>query len=121
MSVIKKMRKQKAVWWERNLVPDNYGQFGFAAPVEIDCRWDDVGMVQQDAKGEEITTQATVYPDRELKAGDRLKKGDMESGVLDDPLQESDTFEVVRIDQIPNFRATETLYVAYMFDYGRRQ
>lgn len=121
MSVIKKMRKQKAVWWERNAAPDQFGQYGFQVPVEIDCRWDDVAMETHDTNGEIATSQGTLYPDRVLKAGDRVKRGNMDSGASDNPMEETDTFEVMRFDQIPNFRNTETLYVAYLFNYGRRQ
>ncbi len=112
MSVIKKMRRQKAVWWER-LEPDQYGRFSFAGPVEVDCRWDDSGTEFRTMQGQTEMSNATVYPDRVMKVGDRLRRGPMDSNEPADPLDIT-TFEIRRFDQNPNFKATETLYTAYL-------
>ena len=113
MSIIKKMRKQKAVWWER-LEPDKYGSFAFAEPEEIDCRWDDSGREFRNSTGQTEMSGATVYPDRVLKVGDKLRKGEMETDEPLDPKNLKTAFEIKRFDQNPNLRATETLYTAYL-------
>ena len=114
MSVIRKMRKQKAVWWARLTPPDQFGRYSFAAPVEIDCRWDDSGTEFRNGEGQTEMSAATVYPDREMTIGDKLKKGEMESDTPDDPRSLRTAFEIKRFDQTPNFKATETLYTAYL-------
>lgn len=114
MSVIKKMRKQKAVWWARSSGPDSYGQFTFADPVEIDCRWDDNIQEFIDPKGQVTASQAVVYPDRILSVGDRLRRGPLGGGLPGNPLTLTDAFSIKRFDQTPNFKATETLYTAYL-------
>lgn len=113
MSVIKRMRKQKAVWWARG-DPDQYGNFSFAGPIEIACRWDDSGTEFRNGVGQTEMSSATVYPDRVLKKGDKLRKGEMESGTPDSPSSLTDAFEVQRFDETPNFKATEFLYTAYL-------
>jgi len=113
MSIIRRMRRQKAVWWER-LEPDRYGAFAFAEPIEIDCRWDDSGREFRNADGQTEMSGATVYPDRILKPGDRLRKGEMETDEPSDPKPLTNAFEVKRFDQNPNLRNTEVLFTAYL-------
>ena len=114
MSVIVKMRKQTAVWWERESAPDTYGRFSFNAPVEIACRWDDTLQEFLDAQGEKRLSQAVAYVDRIMKPGDRLMRGSLESDLTDDPIPVEGAFEIKRFDQNPNFKATETLLTAFM-------
>jgi len=113
MSVIKKMRRQKAVWWER-LAPNQYGEFSFAEPVEIQCRWEDKGAEFRNGTGQTQMSDAVVYTDRVLKEGDKLMKGELDSNTPDDPKALTTAFEIQRFDELPNFKATETLYTAYL-------
>ena len=117
MSVIKRMRKQYAVWWER-LPADRYGKFTWAEPVEVRCRWDDSGSEYRTMKGQVEISQATVYPDRIMRQGDKLRKGEMETDETLDPTTLDEAFEIQRFEQIPNFRNTETLFIAHL-RYGQ--
>lgn len=117
MSIIKRMRKQKAVWWER-LDPDRYGSYSFAEPVEISCRWDDSGSEYRTVKGQVEISQATVYPDRVLRQGDKLRKGPIETDEPLDPKTVANSFEVQRFEETPNLKNTETLYTAHL-RYGQ--
>lgn len=113
MSIITRMRKQKAVYWKR-LTADQYGRYTFATPVEIDCRWDDLGEESRDAEGQVIMSNATVYPDRVMYEGDKLKKGALESDTPDDPSELTDAHEIQRFAETPNLKNTETLYTAFL-------
>lgn len=113
MSLIKKMRRQTAVWWKR-LTPDRYGKFAYSTPVEIDCRWEDVAQEFVNDKGEMQVSRALVYVDRVMAPGDRLLLGAVESDTPDDPLLASRSFEIRRFDQLPTLKATETLLTAYL-------
>lgn len=113
MSIITKMRKQKAVWWQRK-APDRYGKYSFGSPVEIDCRWDDTTEDFVNMQGETEGSRAVVYVDRVLSIGDRLKRGEMESDTPVDPLTIPDAFAIKRFDQNPNMKATEFLLTAYL-------
>lgn len=107
------MRKQKAVVWKKQATPDRYGKFSFDEPLEIACRWDDSDNEYRDDKGDTKFSQTVLYPDRVLAVGDRAREGAMESDTPDDP-SETTTFEVVKFEKTPNFKATETLYRAYL-------
>jgi len=114
MSIIVKMRRQRAVWWQRNAQADQYGSYSFAAPVEILCRWDDVSQEFLAADGEKRSSRSMVYTDRVMLPGDRLMLGELDSNTPTDPLSVTNTFEVRRFDKTPNLRATETLFTAYL-------
>jgi|SRR6185503_9148913 len=113
MSIIVKMRKQKAVWWRRTVV-DAYGSYSFAGPIEIAVRWDDAAVEFLDPLGEKQTSRSVVYTDRVMTPGDRLMLGELDSETPDNPLSITTTFEIRRFDRTPNLRATETLFTAYL-------
>ncbi len=113
MSVIKSMRRQKAIWWEQNGT-DHYGRRLYKEPQEIACRWDDGSMEIRGAQGEVFAFNATVYVDRVMRIGDMLKRGDLESDTVDDPTKDPNAMAIQRFVQNPNFKATETLLTAYL-------
>lgn len=106
------MRRQFAVYWERT-GSDHHGKPVFASPVEIRCRWVEGAGEFRTGTGEMIMYQAKVYVDRAMKVGDVIKRGEMESNVLDNPALDKKAFPVQRIAETPNLRATETLYVIF--------
>jgi hypothetical protein len=112
MSIIKRMRKQKAVWWKRSTTANRFGKFSFDDPVEISCRWDDKQYEDVDSRGQTTRPMAVVYPDRVLNLGDKLKKGEMDSDTPDDPTTDRDAFEISKFSETPNLRNTEVLYTA---------
>lgn len=113
MSIIRRMRKQTAVYWQRQTA-DAYGRFSFAAPVEISCRWDDYNGEVVNAQGQVFESIATVYVDRDMNIGDRLMLGDLESDTPSDPMLATTSFEIRRMEKIGNFRVTEFLRIAYL-------
>lgn len=119
MSIITRMRKQKAVWWARSAEPDHYGKFSFATPIEIACRWDECGSEYRDTKGQLAISDSTVYVDRVLKVGDKLKLGEQESDTPDDPTELEGVSEVQKFERIRKLRKEEYLNTAYMSD-GKR-
>jgi len=114
MSIIKKMRKQTAVWWARSASVDRFGKYTYDEPVEIKCRWDTKGVEFRDNKGQTVMSDSTVYPDRVLVVGDMLMEGDLESDTASDPTTETTAYEIKRFDKTPNIKNTETLYTAYL-------
>jgi len=108
MSLIKRMRKQKAVYWARGS-PDVFAQFSFLPPVEVSCRWEDTEQEFLNPQGETQVSRSVVYVDRLMSLGDRLKQGELDSDVSLD-----DAVEIKRFDRLPNLRASEFLMVAYL-------
>jgi hypothetical protein len=122
MSVISRMRKQNALYWEAiSLEPDRYGQFTYEAPVMITCRWDDVNELSLKPDGTEFTTQSKVYVESvDTKPGDYLRQTDTavevdEIALLTSetiPQNNEDTHRIEAVDKNPNFKGTETLVTA---------
>lgn len=115
MSIIKRMRRQRAVWWERSDAPDRFGRYSYAAPVQLKCRWEDVAQEFRDNQGQTTVSRSIVYVDRIIKAGDMLKRGELESDTPADPRDiPEEAWEVRRFDQLPNLKNKETLLTAYL-------
>lgn len=116
MSLISRVRKQTAVYWQRSSQgPDMQGQPRHELPVQIKCRWDDVMKEFVMADGSRQVSQAEVLPDRAMQPGDYLMRG-----VLPDvtnaasPKQNKGALVVRAVATTPNLRNTENLYTAYL-------
>lgn len=113
MSLIRRMRKQAAVWWSQTS-PDARGIFGYSDPVQILCRWEDRAERYLDSKRQERVSRSLVYVDRLMRVGDRLMLGDLDSNTPENPRSSNVVFEIQSIAVVPNLRNTETLYQAYL-------
>jgi hypothetical protein len=116
MSLISRSRKQTAVWWSQgSRAADLHGNPQVVAPVEIQCRWDDVLKEFLAADGTNRMSKAEVIVDRVMKPGDFLMLGTLanvtNAGV---PKSNPGTYEVRRFDTNPNLRASENLYTAFL-------
>lgn len=114
MSLIRKMRKQRAVYWKRG-APDEFGGAGYEPPIEIMCRWvSHIGEVRNQF-GQLMDSKATVYVDREMFLNDMLMEGPLDSGTTPaSPVGNPLAFEIQGFEKIPTLKATETLYVAHL-------
>ncbi len=114
MSIIKKMRKQKAVYWEP-LGPNETGMQTYAEPIEIKCRWEDDDFAFIDAAGTTVASTTTVYPDRYLKVGGILWEGKLVNVAFQsEPLLNPNSDEIVKCGKIPNLKNSEVLYKAIL-------
>ena len=112
MSLITKMRRQKGVYWAP-LGTDTFGKTTYAPAVEISCRWDDVAEAYIDRLGATKISLAKVYPSVPVELAGVLWLGTLDSVVhLLEPFKNSGAYEIRRVDNIPNLRATETLRIA---------
>jgi hypothetical protein len=111
MRIIKKMRRQTAVYWEPSEVGEE-GQMTFLEPIEIKCRWEDITEQYIDRAGTPQTSSARVYVDRDLfKLGVlwlppenlNLNEGDALSQVTseEDPFANSGAFEIRKFEKLP--------------------
>jgi hypothetical protein len=112
MSIIKKMRKQDAVWWSRNPTADEFGSISFAAPVQIKCRWEDQEGDIVSKQDEIVPSMTVVYVDRDMKIGDKLKLGLLDTGTPPDPKEDRLAYEIQGWQKIPDLRAKEFLRIA---------
>lgn len=109
MDIIKDMRKQPGIWWSRGAA-DRFGKDTFADPVQIKCFWWDTAQEYKDktSPGTVKISQSVVYVDREMKEGDYLKLGSLESTTQTDPRRETAAFPIVSFERLPTLGTRET-------------
>ena len=101
MSIIRKMRRQKAIYWA-NQGLDGYGQAQPMKAVEIDCRWEDTNELIKNSSGEERVSRTVVYVDRDMNEGDYLMLGALASlGLVKDPNDLKEAHEIIKYDKLP--------------------
>ena len=111
-----KFLKQTAVYWGAP-VNDGYGQFTFADPIEIPCRWSDSIQVVSDGKGNDVVCKSAVMVDRDLEELGMLYLGtldDLDSAEEGDPVSIDHCYQIKRFDKIPTIKARSWLRVAYL-------
>lgn len=114
MSIIKKMRKQNAVYWAFDKV-DQFGKKSFISPVQIKCRWDGVIEEFLDSTGEIRMSKAKVYVDRDTPVGGVLMLGLIADITDSVNIKENEgAWEIRRFDTTPNLKATEFLLTAML-------
>ena len=107
---------QVCVYWG-SPVPNGYGWYTFAEPVELDCRWVDTTQVITDNKGKEIVSKAEVQVAQDLDVNSILYLGtldDLDSGQEDDPRTVSGAFQIRRFDKTPTVKADVFYRAAYL-------
>ena len=115
MSVISRMRRQKAVYWPP-AVEDDYGRPVMGTAVEIDCRWEDEITQFVDAVGPTRMSRSVVYPDMVLAYGGLVWEGELKnltSGLSTQP-QDHGALEIHAVRKIPNLKATENLHIVML-------
>lgn len=113
MSVISKMRKQKAIYWAYTGI-DQFGQKQYDVPVEISCRWEDVAEEFLDANGVKQISSSIVYVDRDIILGSILKLGEINDDLEEDPKSNDNVYDIKRFNKLPNFKNTEILRTVYL-------
>jgi hypothetical protein len=110
----RKIKNQTCVHWARTGI-NSHGRATWAAAVERSCRWSGITKKYMDMQGEERVSNAVVIVDG-VAVGDVLLLGDTEvSGInLTEPLKNSGAWKVERLDAIPDKKANDTLYKAYL-------
>jgi len=107
---IHRMLKQTAVYWG-SPVPDGYGGFTFADPVEIACRWEDRQELFLREPGKEELSQAIVYTNIDLDTNGMLYLGtlaDLDSDP-ENPFEVEGAMEIRRTQSSPDIKARQFL------------
>jgi hypothetical protein len=74
MAVYVRNMPHRATYWSPGTVA-TFGQRTYGAPVNITCRWQDSTELARASDGQEFTTSAVVYPDRDVELGGLLAPG----------------------------------------------
>ena len=86
---------------------NGYGGFQFAAPVLIDCRWEDTQVLFRTIDGREVVSRSIVYVADDLEIGDYLGEGDL-TETTDPTTISSQAFQVRGYNRVTNLRNMDT-------------
>lgn len=119
MSLIKKMRKEYALYWQvKN--NDSFGKPFYLDPVIIQCRWEDVSVQFVNKNGEVSYSKSTIYVDRDMKTSDYLLYlGKTAPSTIEDkykksPLEIEGANEINGFNKLPTLKAKEWLLTAFL-------
>ena len=115
MSLIKRVRKQWAVYWEPNGGVYQYGVQLYHPSEEIKVRWEDELVNVVDLGGREVVYQSMIYVGQDVKVDGVLFKGQLAD--LDDPSASpptGDAKKIRRFEKMPDLRNKEQLRIAYL-------
>ena len=107
MSYSRNMR-QVATYWARD-GNDGFGGVGYAAPVQVMCRWQDSQVLARDTDGNEFTSSAIVYTATPVSPEGRIALGSFASA---DP--DPTSREIRQVGVSPNLRQTVELNKAWL-------
>lgn len=125
MQILKKMRKQVAVYWAPSGVTGDDGQFLFEAPIELLVYWKDCNEAFVDIRSNSVTSRAKVYVGQNVKllgflwlssktkgytAGEALA----ELADQDVPTLNPGAYEIRKVDKIPTFRIGEFARIVFL-------
>ena len=114
MSIITKVLKQTAVYWEPSGI-DKYGQATVSLPIELSVRWEDMLTEVLNSDGTKQLSKAKVMVSSDVEIGGFLKLGTLESCLdIVDPSNNESVFEIISFEKMPNIRNTEFFRQAYL-------
>ena len=105
--------KQVAVWWESSGI-DEFGKPSYAAPVEIECRWDDAVEEFVGSNGDREISRSKLIVDRDLKVKDKLKLGALSIAIEGNPDDNEDAWEIRLFKKTPDFKGRKYLREVYL-------
>lgn len=113
-SLLKRARRQSAVYWSQATARNDFGARTYADPVEIMCRWDDEVKQVKNPNGEVVTSNASVLVDRDMKPGDMLALGELDSSMTVPSDSGVNAIEIIAMSRIPPLRRGDTAYIAHL-------
>lgn len=110
-------RKQKAVFWSDSGISDGFGSPIYETPIEINVRWKKINELFIDEYGKEKTSNAIVYPDREINTNDYLYLGeldDLTTEQKEDPKLLDNVFSVKKIENTVDVNNITSLFKVWL-------
>lgn len=71
MSLITKIRKQNAVYWQATQ-QNQFGDWEFLPGIDVKVRWEEKQTNKRDATGQKVVFNSRVFVDRVMPLGSRL-------------------------------------------------
>lgn len=106
---------QTCIYWG-NPVADGFGSYTYDDPVELDCRWEDITMVEMLALEINSEVRSEVFLAEDVEEQGMLLLGkldDLDSGEYNDPVA-AGAYIIVRFDKIPTLKGNYYYRKAYV-------
>lgn len=131
-SIIKKVMKQRAVYWPPIDGPNQFNEKSYQRAVVVKCRWEEKSEEILSAVGERVISNAKIMVDRDMVVGGflLLLLGGMKPpktvtdeqllasipNQLDPKAQANDghAFEILRFEKTPTLKVTDFLRIAFL-------
>jgi len=114
MKLLKKMRKQFAVYWPPQGVND-YGDPTWSDPVQLKVRWEDIEEVLVTARGETKESKSRVFVGQDVEEGGVLWQGTLASlTTLTEPFKNKGAGQIFAVTKAPDLKVKDFLRVAYL-------
>lgn len=110
MALYSRNMHQTATYWALTGV-DGYGQSEFAAPVSIECRWQDKAVLFRNPKGQEMTSSSIVYSSTDVGVKGYLKLG---VDATASPIAVSDAYEIQQKQLSPSLNNDLSLLKVFL-------
>lgn len=114
MSLYSRSLNQTCLYWPTN-GSDAYGQPVFGSAVELPCRWIDKVQEIIKADGTTLKSQTRVLLDEDVMVKGFLKLGELKDiNPASTPLENSGTWEILKVDRVPDFKGETMVKTAYL-------
>jgi hypothetical protein len=117
MALLKKMRKQNAVYWSPKTgatAYDKHGQRQWNTGVQLKVRWQLEENEVQKPDGERVMTQNKVFAGEDIALGGVMWLGLLAAADDSNPLQNSGAGIVMKFANIPTLRNDDNVRIAYL-------
>lgn len=118
---LKRFLNQDALYWAPSGVTDDFGKMILLDPVQIKCRWEDKTERVLTKKGDEITSRAQVFADRDVEEEGVLWLGSFSQATIaddaagnPDPFVNKKAWEIQQVGKQPDRRAKSFLRWAWL-------
>jgi len=115
MLLLKKIRRQTAVYWAPSGSYDKHGQKAFSAGVELQVRWQSVTGDEQSETEERTRVMAKVFVGQDVEKGGVFMLGSLDSDVDDEnPLSNDGAYVIRDFKYIPTLKNDDVLRMAIL-------
>lgn len=108
IGIARRAMKQTAIWWDAS-TPGEFGKPTYAVPVEVSCRWEDIAEEFINPNGDVEISRSKLFVDRDMKVKDKLKLGDLDSTINNDPDDNEDVWEIRGWGKVPDLKGRKFL------------
>lgn len=108
------MLRQKCIYWEPEGDVSQFGEKKFLLPVELKCRWEEVGEEVLEADAKEQVFDSTIFVESDVKEGGLLMLGTLSDLEGSEPPKSVLSKRIRKFEKIPTMKGTKFLRVAYL-------